>query len=287
MTVEETILGSLITDEKFVRQVLPYLQEEYFLHPSHNDLFQLIKHHVDTYNVLPTVDTLSTDLETSGDKHHLEESKRILTGFTGEVHNLKWLTDTTEEFCKQKAIYLAVHEAIEILDEDGKSKKDRGAIPKLLEDALAVSFNTDIGHDYLDDAEARWEFYHNKNARVPFDIDMINEITDGGVQNKTLCVLIGGTGFGKTATMCHFAASNMVQGKNVLYITLEMEDKLIAERIDANLLDIDLKQLREIPKETYFARMNKLRSRVKVSSKSMDGRRVQPTYNISSVSFMN
>lgn len=256
--IEQTILNNLMTNEEYARRVLPYLEVDYFDNPAYNTVFNAVKEHINKYNKLPTKETIEVDVSKLK-LPHKNEAIKILKDLTEEqADNFDWLIDATEAFCQEQAIQLAVIKSVEIIKDE---KQPNGAIPKILEDALAVSFSTDVGHDYLDDAEARWEFYHAAKKRVPFDIDLLNDITDGGVANKTLTVLAGATGFGKTALMCHFAASQLVMGKNVLYITMEMARELVAERIDANLLDVSLKELRKIPKSTFDARLERIRSK--------------------------
>ena len=260
MTIEQTILGSLISNEEYVRKVLPYLKEEYFQDPSQSSLFGYIQTYIDTYNTLPSIHALTLCLEADNKNFNKKEAEKVLNSFDGEIHNTKWLMDITEEFCKQQAIYNAIHESLNNL-KDETGKKQKSAIPGLLEEAIATSFDSHIGHDYMEDAEARWDFYHENKKRVPTDIDLINQITKGGFPTKTLTILAGAVGFGKTAMMCHFAAHNLTYGKNVLYITLEMAEELIAERIDANLLDVSLDELRTIPESVFEARMERLRKK--------------------------
>ena len=260
MTIEQTILGSLISNEEFCRKVLPYIKEEYFQNPSEAIIFGYIQDHLNTYNTLPSLHTLEISIEADSKNFNKKEANKVLGSFDGEVHNTKWLVDITEEFCKQQAIYNAIHESLNIL-KDETGKKQKSAIPGLLESAISTSFESHIGHDYMEDYEARFAFYHENKKRLPTDIDMINQITKGGFPTKTLTILAGAVGFGKTAMMCHFAAYNLAYGKNVLYITLEMAEELIAERIDANLLDVSLDDLRSIPKSVFDARMERLQKK--------------------------
>ena len=259
MTIEQTIISQLVTNEEYTRRVLPYLKPEYFEDPNFNTAFQLIQTHVTKYNRLPSQTTLHVDLEAS-DCYKKGDVAEIIDAIDGEVHELQWLIDVTEDWCQQQAIYIAVHESLDIL-KDETGKKSKAAIPQLLEDALATTFDTHIGHDYLEDADARFAFYHQNFNRTPFDIDVLNTMTNGGLPSKALLILAGGIGFGKTAMMCHFAAHNLASGRNVLYITLEMAEELIAERIDANLLDVSLNEIRQIPKSTFDNRIAKLRAK--------------------------
>ena len=263
MSFEQVIFSNLIHNEDYARKVIPFLKEEYFTDISYKILFELIDNYSKTYNSFPTVEALAIDLS---NKEGIGEStfaacKNIISGLTKEDNKLEWLLDNTEKFCQEKAIYNAIMKSIEIID-DKSGKLSKGAIPQVLTDALGVSFDTHIGHDFIADAESRFEFYHTKEVRIPFDLEYFNKITQGGLPKKTLNIILAGTGVGKSLAMCHFAAANMVAGLNVLYITMEMAEERIAERIDANLLDVTLDDLKVIPKESYDKKMDRLKRKV-------------------------
>jgi len=265
MKLEQTILKNLIYNEEYLRKVLPFLKSEYFTDRTDKTLYHEIASFTETYNSPPTIEALVlavkerrnlTDDEVEKCETYLQEIAKT----KDEESKVQWLTDKTEQFCQEKAIYNAVLGAISILD--GKDKtQDKGAIPKVLSDALAVSFDNSVGHDYLENSEERYEFYHRKEERIPFDLDFFNKITKGGLPTKTLNIALAGTGVGKSLFMCHVAAGCMVQGKNVLYITLEMAEEKIAERIDANLLNVTVDDLVNLPKEMYDKKIAKLREK--------------------------
>ena len=254
--LEDTILKNLLYNDDFVRKSLPYLKNDYFLEHTDKILFEEINKFIQKYNVSPTKESLIIELN--------EHTKLQEDQFTNLVDRLgkyeesknerpdtDWLLDTTEQFCQDKAIYNAVLESISIIDGQKETEKDKGAIPAILSDALAVCFDPNIGHDYIEDAESRYESYHQIEQRIPFDLEYFNKITNGGLPNKTLNIAIAGTGVGKSLFMCHQAASCLSQGSNVLYITLEMAEEKIAERIDANLMNITLDDLKKLPKDLY------------------------------------
>jgi len=257
LQTEKIILGALATKEEFVRAVLPFMREEYFSTKPEQVVYRCIKNFVDTYNAQPTKEALVICLDDSrlnGDEH--KQCVALINEVFGldENTDLKWLIDTAEKFCKDKAVYNAVLASIQILD--GKDKNfTKNAIPQLLSDALAVSFDTAVGHDYMTDADKRYEFYHRVEEKMPFDLEFFNKITKGGVPRKTLNIVMAGTGVGKSMFMCHHAASCLAANKNVLYITCEMAEERIAERIDANLMDTALDELKDLPKETYDKRL--------------------------------
>jgi replicative DNA helicase len=263
MKLEQTILKNLIYNEEYLRKVLPFLKSEYFTDRTDKTLYHEIASFTETYNSPPTIEALVlavkerrnlTDDEVEKCETYLQEIAKT----KDEESKVQWLTDKTEQFCQEKAIYNAVLGAISILD--GKDKtQDKGAIPKVLSDALAVSFDNSVGHDYLENSEERYEFYHRKEERIPFDLDFFNKITKGGLPTKTLNIALAGTGVGKSLFMCHVAAGCMVQGKNALYITMEMAEEKIAERIDANLLNVTVDDLVNLPKEMYDKKIAKLR----------------------------
>jgi len=257
LQTEKIILGALATKEEFVRAVLPFIREEYFSTKPEQVVYRCIKNFVDTYNAQPTKEALVICLDDSrlnGDEH--KQCVALINEVFGldKDTDLKWLIDTAEKFCKDKAVYNAVLASIQILD--GKDKNfTKNAIPQLLSDALAVSFDTAVGHDYMTDADKRYEFYHRVEEKMPFDLEFFNKITKGGVPRKTLNIVMAGTGVGKSMFMCHHAASCLSANKNVLYITCEMAEERIAERIDANLMDTALDELKDLPKETYDKRL--------------------------------
>ena len=265
MKLEQAILTSLIYNEDFLRKVLPFIKPEYFSDRTERTLFNEITSFTETYNSPPEIAALSiavkektnlTDDEVQKCESYLSEIEKDNTAKT----EIQWLVDKTEKFCQEKAIYNAVLGSISILD--GKDKtNDKGAIPKILSDALAISFDTTVGHDYLQDSDERYEFYHRKEERIPFDLDIFNKITKGGLPAKTLNIALAGTGVGKSLFMCHMAAGAMVQGKNVLYITLEMAEEKIAERIDANLLNVTLDDLMELPKDLYDKKVERVKTK--------------------------
>ena len=265
MKLEQAILTSLIYNEDYLRKVLPFIKPEYFSDRTERTLFNEITSFTETYNSPPEIAALSiavkektnlTDDEVQKCEDYLSEIEKDNNTKT----EIQWLVDKTEKFCQEKAIYNAVLGSISILD--GKDKtNDKGAIPKILSDALAISFDTTVGHDYLQDSDERYEFYHRKEERIPFDLDIFNKITKGGLPAKTLNIALAGTGVGKSLFMCHMAAGAMVQGRNVLYITLEMAEEKIAERIDANLLNVTLDDLMELPKDLYDKKVERVKSK--------------------------
>lgn len=262
--IEKLILSSLIVNEDFARKVLPYVSPEYFQVQSERITFEVIRNYIHQYNKPPTIEAIKVDLFNRGDlnEHLKTECQGIIKDFDFEAQDGEWLVNNTEKFCQDKAIENGLYKCIEILqDKEGKSNLDRGSIPKILSDALAVSFDTHIGHDFLDDWLTRYKFYHTHEARIPFDIELLNKITDGGLPRKTLNILMGGVGFGKTLMMCHMAASNLLIGKKVLYITLEMAEERIAERIDANLLDIPVNELKLMQETLYEKKVSRLREK--------------------------
>ena len=263
MAIENTILAHLVYDEEYGRKVIPFLKEDYFKDQQDRLIFQLITDYVNKYNAFPSKEALAIDLSNKDGigEEVFKQSKELISGLKEDKDTkIDWLLDQTEKFCQDKAIYNAIMESIGILD-DGTGKTSKGSIPQILSDALAVSFDTHIGHDFLEDASTRFEFYHAKEVRIPFDLEYFNKITKGGLPKKTLNIALAGTGVGKSMFMCHCAAANLVSGKNVLYITLEMAEERIAERIDANLLDIPIDELSIIPKDIYDKRVAKLRNK--------------------------
>ena len=251
MRIEETILRNLIYNEEYTRKVLPFLDNKYFHDFSEKVLFEEIAKHLATYNNCPTRETLEISLGVLGtvseDQHKdLINSVVVMEKGKDNPVDIEWLLAETEKFCKDKALYNAIMGSIEIIDDNKKTTTGTGEIPKLLSDALAVSFDPNVGHDYIEDSEERFEYYHRVEERVAFDLDLMNRITKGGLPNKSLNVIMAGTGVGKSLFMCHCAGANLNAGLNVLYITLEMAEERIAERIDANLLDVEVAALPDL-----------------------------------------
>ena len=262
MAVEQLIFNNLVHNEDYARKVIPFLKDEYFSDHADKVVFQLINEYVKNYNAFPTIEALAIDLS---NKEGLSEDafkkcKDVISDIKPEEKKseIQWLIDQTEKFCQEKAVYNAIMSSIHILD-DKSGKTSKGSIPQILSDALGVSFDTHIGHDFIEDAESRFEFYHTKEVRIPFDLSFLNKITQGGLPKKTLNIALAGTGVGKSLFMCHCAAANLTAGLNVLYITLEMAEERIAERIDANLLNIPVDELKLIPKESYDNKINRLK----------------------------
>jgi archaellum biogenesis ATPase FlaH len=265
MNLERAIFNNLINNETYGRKTIPFLKNDYFHNASERVVFELIDVYVNKYNAFPTKEALLVDLSSRDNisEDQFSECKNIIQEIpdqSDQLSNVDWLIDQTERFCQDKAIYNAIMNSIRIMD-DKTGQTAKGSIPQLLSDALAVSFDTSIGHDFIDDADARFEFYHRKEERLPFDLDYLNKITRGGLPRKTLNILLAGTGVGKTLAMCHFAASYLDAGKNVLYITMEMAEEKIAERIDANLLNVPLGELHDLTKDAYDRKVNKLKQK--------------------------
>ena len=266
MIVETTILGNLLQNEEYTRKVLPFLKNDYFSRNPEKIIYGTVNDFVTKYNSLPTKEALSIELqEKKINEEEFKETMELLDDIskdTQEHTDLGWLLDTTEKFCQDKAIYNAVVESISILDSQ-KSDQDKGVIPEILSDALSVSFDPHVGHDYLDDSDDRFEFYHRVEEKIPFDLDYFNRITKGGLPQKSLNICLAGTGVGKSLFMCHVASSCLSQNQNVLYITLEMAEEKIAERIDANMLDVAVDDLHALPKDLYDRKINNLRKTTK------------------------
>ena len=260
--IEQTILRNLIFNEDFTRKTLPFLKEIFFAKREEQILFKEIDSFVQKYKNLPTKESILIELGNRKDIN--EEEHRIVKELVNTLNNeeveQQWLLDTTEKFCKDRAVHNAVLDGIKILD--GKDKKRTPeAIPTILSDALAVSFDNHIGHDYIEDAEARFKYYHTKEKKYQFDLSYFNRITKGGVPSKTLNIALAGTGVGKSLFMCHCASAYLAQGLNVLYITLEMAEERIAERIDANLLDTTIDDLHALPKDLYDSKILKVKNK--------------------------
>jgi len=250
--IETTILRNLIFNEDYSRKVIPFIQPDYFEQRSEKVIFEEITKFIVKYGSAITVEALKIEVENRNDltEDEIKGVRSICSSLDDSPIDKQWLTDSTEKWCRDRAIYLALMESIHIAD-GNDSKKNRDAIPSILSDALAVSFDNNIGHDYLQNYEERYEFYHKKEERIAFDLDYFNKITKGGLPSKTLNIALAGTGVGKSLFMCHVASSVLLQGRNVLYITMEMAEEKIAERIDANLLNVPIQQLTDLPKAMF------------------------------------
>jgi replicative DNA helicase len=263
MAIEQIIFNNLVHNEDYARKVIPFLKDEYFSDHSEKIVFRLIDNYVKNYNSFPSKEALAIDLTNANNVGEVafKQCKEIIERIEIDTNTkIDWLLDQTEKFCQEKAVYNSIMKSIEIID-DKSGKLSKGAIPQILSDALAVSFDTHIGHDFIEDADSRFEFYHTKEKRIPFDIEYMNIITQGGLPMKTLNIAMAGTGVGKSLFMCHCASSNLMQGLNVLYITLEMAEERIAERIDANLLDVTIDDLKVLPKESYDKKINRVKNK--------------------------
>ena len=259
-TIERTALSSLVSNEDYARKVIPHMKADYFSDRAERLVFEEIKAFTDKYQKIPTQTSLEVEVQNRKDLNE-EDFKRVIdvikTLSTEEV-DYDWLVDSTEQFCKDKAVYNAIIEGIQIID--GKSKDaDVSAIPSILSDALAVGFDNHVGHDYVLDSDSRYDYYHRTETRIPFDLDYFNRITKGGLPPKTLNIALAGTGVGKSLFMCHMAANCLSQGKNVLYITLEMAEERIAERIDANLMNVTIDDLHDLPKAMFESKIDNIR----------------------------
>ena len=257
--IEKVILRNLVYNEEYLRKVLPFIEPDYFNDRNERVVFEHITKYAAEYNSLITKEVLQIEIEDRRDITQ-DEVKNIF-GTINELEDIEcdfeWLSDTTEKWCRDRAIYLALMESIKIADGQD-DKKNRDAIPTILSDALSVSFNRNVGHDYLEDYEERYELYNRKESRIQFDLEYFNKITKGGLPNKTLNIALAGTGVGKSLFMCHHASSVLLEGKNVLYITLEMAEEKIAERIDANLLNVNIQEITDLPKPIFESKVTNL-----------------------------
>ena len=256
--LEQTILRNLLTDEQYMRKVLPFVKPDYF-QGIYKTLFKEAGKYVGKYNKLPTAESLGIELsEANMSAEQFQMAIDIIPQlFASEKIDKDWLLDTTEKWCQDRAIYNAIMESITIID--GKHDSlSKNALPDLLQKALGVAFDTNVGHDYVENAEERFDFYHQEEDRIPFDLEYFNKITKGGVPNKTLNICLAGTGVGKSLFMCHLAASALAEGRNVLYISLEMAEERIAERIDANLLNVPIDQLENLSKDMFTQKVSNL-----------------------------
>ena len=262
INIEQTVLRNILTNDKFMRKVLPFIKPEYF-EGVYRQLFKEVAGYVAKYNRLPTMESFKIEVDQSekfNDEQYQHAVEIIPNVFSPEKIDDSWLMDTTEKWCQDRAVYNAIMESISIID--GKHQNlTKNALPDILTKALAVSFDTNIGHDYLADVSNRYDFYHEQEERIPFDLEYFNRITKGGIPNKTLNVALAGTGVGKSLFMCHVAAAALTQGRNVLYITMEMSEERIAERIDANLLDVPIDQLENLSKDMLTNKVSTIASR--------------------------
>ncbi|NDB84870.1 MAG: DNA primase, partial [Alphaproteobacteria bacterium] len=264
MNLEKTILRNLLSNQDYCRKVIPFIKEDYFLSED-RILFNQINSFILKYNQSPTIEALVIEVESTkgASDEEIKSCKDTLQDwFSNQIEppNEKWLIDSTEEFCQEKAIYLAMTKSIEIMN--GKSKSlQKGAIPSLLSEALSISFDPNVGHDYFENSDERFDFYHRVEEKIPFDLEFFNKITKGGLPKKTLNIALAGTGVGKSLFMCHCAAANISAGYNVLYITLEMAEEKIAERIDANLLNVDIADLQNLSKDMYNKKINQAKNK--------------------------
>ncbi len=259
MTITQTILSNLIHNETYSRKVIPFIKLEYFTDHYEKVISQEIINFFDQYNSTITLDILAIQISNRSElrENQLQDIEKYINELTFKTDNEQWLYDNTEKFCKNRAVINAIIDAYDIVE--GKHKdKTEDAIPSLLSDALAVSFDSSVGHDYLEDYQERYDFYHRVEEKIPFDLDIFNKITKGGLSKKTLNIILAGTAVGKSLFMCHVAASSLLQNKNVLYITMEMAEERIAERIDANLLNMNMNEMATIDLPTYNNRINKL-----------------------------
>ena len=257
--IEKVILRNLVYNEEYLRKVIPFIEPDYFNDRNERVVFEHITKYVAEYNSLITKEVLLIEIEDRRDI--TQEEVKNINGTINELEDiecdLEWLSDTTEKWCRDRAIYLALMESIKIADGQD-DKQNRDAIPTILSDALSVSFNRNVGHDYLEDYEERYELYNKKESRIQFDLEYFNKITKGGIPNKTLNIALAGTGVGKSLFMCHHASSVLLEGKNVLYITLEMAEEKIAERIDANLLNVNIQEITDLPKPIFESKVTNL-----------------------------
>jgi len=257
--IETTILRNLVFNEDYSRKVIPFIQPDYFEQKTEKVIFEEIVQFIVKYGSAITIEALNIEVENRTDltEDQIKEIRDINKSLNDSPVEKQWLLDTTEKWCRDRAIYLALMESIHIADGNNKDK-NRDAIPSILSDALAVSFDNNIGHDYLQNYEERYDFYHRKEDKIEFDLEYFNKITKGGLPNKTLNIALAGTGVGKSLFMCHLAASVLLQGRSVLYITLEMAEERIAERIDANLLNTPIQQLVDLPRQMFENKVTNL-----------------------------
>jgi replicative DNA helicase len=263
MRIETQILSNLVTNEEYVRKTIPFLKPDYFTETDDRIVYEKISQYVDKYNSPPSKSALLIALQ---DDRKISEDlyvqcETLINSLNKTDTDQKWLVDETEKFCKDKAVFNAIMDAIQIIDGTDKDRS-KDALPSLLSDALAVGFDNNVGHDYIEDASKRFDFYNRVEEKIPFDLEFFNKITQGGLPNKSLNIALAGTGVGKSLFMCHMAAAAIEQGKNVLYITLEMAEERIAERIDANMMNVPIQDLKDLPKKMFDDRVNKIRNKI-------------------------
>ena len=260
--IEDLILSSLVFNEDYARKVIPFLKAEYFQDSAAKEVYEVVDGFIKKYNTQPTKEAIKVELDakTGLNENRYKEIFNVVEHLTPVNENLDWLVEKTETYCKDRAVINAIYQSIQIVD--GKdSKFSKNAIPGILTDALAVSFDSSIGHNFLDDSESRYDFYHLKEKKISFDLEYFNKITRGGLSQKSLNIILAGTGVGKTMFMCHCAATNLMQGHNVLYITMEMAEERIAERIDANLLNVATEELAVLPKDVYLKKVGRVKEK--------------------------
>ena len=259
MNLEVTILSNLLYNERYARKVLPFLKVDYFTVRSYKVVFLELHEFISQYDALPSLNALSIECQERNDlsEEQFKEIVEVLNVLSDDSADHDWLVDTTEKWCQERAIYLSLMESVKIADGQD-TKRDKGAIPQILSEALGVSFDQHVGHDYISNASERFEYYHRKEDKIPFDLEFFNKITKGGLVNKSLNVALAGTGVGKSLFMCHVAAAALLQGKNVLYITCEMAEEKIAERIDANLLNVPIQKLADLPHPIFEKKIKSL-----------------------------
>jgi len=263
MAIEEVIFSHLLYNEEYCRKVMPFLKTEYFQSRTNKIIFELFENYVKTYHKVPTKEVIISNIEninniTSDEYQACNEQIASLQADLST--SVDWLCDETEKFCQERAVYNAIMDSIKILDKKDP-KRNKGAIPELLQEALSVSFDSNIGHDFIGDADTRYDYYHVKEEKIEFDLNYFNKITKGGLSKKTLNIILASTGVGKTMFMTHCAAHHLTLGKNVLYITMEMSEERIAERIDANLMNVTIDELKELPKDSFDKKINRIKSK--------------------------
>ena len=259
--LEEIIFSHLLFNEEYSRKVIPFLKNEYFQTRTNKILFELIDGYIKTYNVVPSKEALNTKLQSLDNisEDEFKSCSDLITKLEADLKtSVDWLCDQTEKFCQEKAVYNAIMDSIKIIDKKDK-KRGTGSIPEILTEALSVSFDTNIGHDFIEDANSRYDYYHVREEKLQFDLEYFNKITKGGLSKKTLNIILASTGVGKTMFMTHCAAHHLTLGKNVLYLTMEMSEERIAERIDANLMDVTIDDLKELPKDAYEKKMVRIK----------------------------
>ena len=259
--LEEIIFSHLLFNEEYSRRVIPFLKNDYFQTRTNKILFELIDGYVKTYNVVPSKEALNTKLQSLDNisEDEFKSCSDLISKLEADLKtSVDWLCDQTEKFCQEKAVYNAIMDSIKIIDKKDK-KRGTGSIPEILTEALSVSFDTNIGHDFIEDANSRYDYYHVREEKLQFDLEYFNKITKGGLSKKTLNIILASTGVGKTMFMTHCAAHHLTLGKNVLYLTMEMSEERIAERIDANLMDVTIDDLKELPKDAYEKKMVRIK----------------------------